>query len=281
MAGKTFDQCYWFHYDTYEDISLYEVGSFKCPPSYGYGPIIRETYILHYVFSGKGKLCLEGKEYPISSRQIFVIPAGLASYYEADYQNPWNYIWIRFHGSKAKELLEAAGITGSSPVFTSSGSTEEIERCLLDILQHYQKEYTSIGNVYRLFQEILDLSCAKQKEPSARNDGPEYYVQNALNYIKQKYSEPIQIQELAEYCGLNRSYLARIFKQATGRSPQEYLISHRINKAKQLLSQKQLSIQYIAYSVGYNDPFTFSRLFKRETGLSPSAYRKQQTALSK
>lgn len=274
MPGKTFDQCYWFHYDSYEDISLYEVGSFQCPPSYGYGPIIRETYILHYIFRGKGTLWLEEKEYKIHEHQIFVIPAGLVSRYKADEEEPWDYIWIRFHGIKAQELLKKAGITVHTPVYTPAGSTEGIERCLLDILKHYKKEYASIGNVFHLFQQMIDLSETPLKQSGAKSENPDFHIQNALNYIRQRYSEPVRIQELARHCGLNRSYLARIFKQAMGCSPQEYLIAYRIGKARQLLSSERISIQNIAYSVGYNDPYTFSRLFKRETGLSPSAYRR-------
>ena len=55
--------------------------------------------------------------------------------------------------------------------------------------------------------------------------------------------------------------------------PQEYLIFYRVKKAKQLLKDPDLPIQHIAYSVGYNDPFAFSKVFKKETGISPSQYR--------
>ena len=89
------------------------------------------------------------------------------------------------------------------------------------------------------------------------------YIQNTICFIRQKYSDPIRIQDIADYCGLNRSYLTRLFKHATGYTPQEYLAQYRINQAKQLLKESSMSIQHIAYCVGYNDAFTFSKLFKR------------------
>lgn len=96
-----------------------------------------------------------------------------------------------------------------------------------------------------------------------------------MNFISEKYAEPIKISDIANYCGLNRSYLTRIFKYATNDTPQEYLIHYRINKARELLTTTDLPIQHIARSVGYLDPFAFSKLFKKKTGLSPTDYRKK------
>lgn len=271
MAEKTFDECYWFHYDSSQDISLYEVGSFRCPPSYGYGPIIRDTHIMHYVVKGKGKLCYHGKEYPVYARQIFVIRSGDVSYYEADNEEPWEYIWIRFQGSLSDRLLRKAGITTDEPVFSVGSYSERFEKHLRYILHHYTREYDAIGTVYRLFQEMTDAACAGSKQKNVRKASE--YVQQVLDYIQQKYAEPISIQEISDYCCLNHSYLCRIFQIHTGESPQQYLQAFRMQKAEQLLIQSSLSVQEVAFSVGYSDPFTFSKAFKRLTGVSPSAYR--------
>lgn len=271
MAEKTFDECYWFDYDSYQDIRLYEVGSFRCPPSYGYGPIIRNTHILHYIAAGKGKLQYGGKEYSISAKQIFVIPEGAVSYYEADQKEPWEYLWIRFHGPISDVLLQKAGITTDAPVFSTGRCSEAVEGLLRHLLRCYMQEYDAIGTVYKLFQQLIEASL-----PEPCKDAPErtaVYVQKVLNYIHQKYAEPISIREISHYCSLNRSYLSRIFQASTGVSPQQYLQNYRIKKAKQLLLEGRQSIQTVAYSVGYNDPFAFSKAFKRLTGQSPSAYR--------
>ena len=65
------------------------------------------------------------------------------------------------------------------------------------------------------------------------------YIQTTIQFIRQKYSDPIRIQDIADYCGLNRSYLTRLFKHATGYTPQEYLAQYRINQAKQLLEENE------------------------------------------
>ena len=124
-----------------------------------------------------------------------------------------------------------------------------------------------------MFQILIDTS-SRRLAPNEAN-GQLNYIRNVINYIQKKYADPIHIQDIADYCGLDRSYLSKLFKNATNYSPQEYLIYVRMNKAKNLLRNEDLSIQNIAYSVGYSDPFAFSKIFKREVGISPSGYREK------
>ena len=114
MTTKHYDECYFVNYDSYDDLNFYEVGCQKCPPGYSFGPIIRDNYVLHYVLSGEGKLYLNDKEYPVSEKQVFVLPPNFLVYYKGSKQNPWNYIWIHFNGKKAIDLLSQAGITSES-----------------------------------------------------------------------------------------------------------------------------------------------------------------------
>ena len=90
---------------------------------------------------------------------------------------------------------------------------------------------------------------------------------------KEKYSEPITVDEIAGACGPNRSYLTRIFKHATGYTPQSYLLTYRMKKASALLKDSNESIANIAFLVGYSDAYTFSKAFKRCKELSPTEYR--------
>ncbi|UUZ97575.1 AraC family transcriptional regulator [Paenibacillus sp. P25] len=80
------------------------------------------------------------------------------------------------------------------------------------------------------------------------------YVQKALEYIETNYSHSMSVESMADQIGLSRKYLARRFKEATGRTPQDFLVQYRISKAADLLSEPSLSVSEIAYSVGYRDP---------------------------
>ena len=99
------------------------------------------------------------------------------------------------------------------------------------------------------------------------------YVEEALKYIEANYSEAVTIQDLANWLGLERTYLYRLFKSMVGMSPQAYLLDVRIRQACTLLTHSDLTITNIACSVGYEDSLYFSRLFHRKKGQTPSQYR--------
>jgi YesN/AraC family two-component response regulator len=94
-------------------------------------------------------------------------------------------------------------------------------------------------------------------------------------YIKNHYeSNQLDLNALAEQMGYNPSYLSRIYKQRFGHSPSKYLLSLQIQKAENLLAHHpELSVQQVGLEVGYTDQVYFSRLFKKQTGMSPSEYR--------
>ena len=66
------DGVWWLNYSQYEDLRLYEVGIQRCAPSYSFGPIIRDRYILHYVFEGEGVLRIDDKEFKVKSNSFFL-----------------------------------------------------------------------------------------------------------------------------------------------------------------------------------------------------------------
>lgn len=272
MAGQ-YEAIHWIGCSSYEDMQFYEIGHQKCTPEYSFGPIIRDRYVLHYVVSGKGKLFLEEEEYEVSEGQAFVIPSGVPAYYQADKETPWYYIWIQFNGPKSAELLERAEVSVKEPVFTFGDEGKNVRKCLMEIVDRHDEEYFCMGKLYEFFQIMVNTS-AKMDIKKVGSDSAQQYVRRVTEYINEKYSEPIRIQEIADYCGLDRSYLGKVFKADTGYTPQEYLLLVRMQKAKALLETSDMPVKHVGYSVGYSDPLAFSKAFKLETGISPREYRK-------
>ncbi len=110
--------------------------------------------------------------------------------------------------------------------------------------------------------EALSLRC------------PEDPLVNSIRaYISENFHSNITVNEIANHFHFTVSYLVKIFRVATGQTPLQYLIYLRINEAKRLLMQRSdLSVSEIGQAVGYDDPHYFSRIFKKQTGISPSAY---------
>lgn len=265
------DFCKFINYEDSDDFYLYEVGRNKCEPLYSYEHFVKNRIILHFVIKGKGILRINNRVYDIHKHQIFLIPDNIRAFYQADAEDPWEYIWVHIGGPKIPTILKEAGLTPEHPVYTPRESAKEIEGLIMDLLKHYKRQYYCVGTLYRICDYMIkDSSALQEKE----GNNTLLYVKNVINYIQLKYSEPIKIDNIAMSLGLNRSYLTRLFKEATGYSLQEYLLTYRMKMAAKMLTEDSASVAAVSSSVGYNDTFTFSKAFKRHFGCSPSDYRK-------
>jgi len=93
--------------------------------------------------------------------------------------------------------------------------------------------------------------------------------------IENGYSRKLGAEDIASAVGLDRTYLSSLFKNAYGVPLQTFLLQYRMRRARELLRNPSLSVSDVARSVGYPDPFLFSKMFKRVCGVSPTAYREQ------
>jgi two-component system, response regulator YesN len=104
--------------------------------------------------------------------------------------------------------------------------------------------------------------------------GEEDLVKAIKVYLQENYRRPYSLERLAATFGCKTAYLLRLFNKITGSTPTQELIKLRVEKAKRLLvGHPNLEIKQVSSAVGYDDPLYFSRLFKRETGLAPTAFR--------
>lgn len=269
---KTFDTSDFVNYDSSSELCLYEVGTQKCIKSYSFGPCVRARCIFHYVFSGKGTLIINGKTHVITAHQGFLIPANVSAYYQADSIDPWSYEWIHIGGNRITDFFKQAGLSAEQPVFIPTDGINEIENILNELTHHLDREYYCIGKIYELFDLIVRYSSTKITYHISKKL---QYIKSIINYIEVKYSEPINVEHIAHCFGFDRSYLTKLFKEATGQTLQEYLLAYRMKQACKMLEQSLHPVQYIAYAVGYGDAFTFSKAFKRYMGSSPTEYQRE------
>ena len=89
-----------------------------------------------------------------------------------------------------------------------------------------------------------------------------YAIRSYYGFIESNYSQKITIQDIAAFVGLDRTYLSSLFKAKYGSSLQSFLVEYRMKRATELLASPELSISDISRSVGYTDPFIFSKMFK-------------------
>jgi AraC-like DNA-binding protein len=270
-APSGYDFCAFLDYNSSNDFELYEIGNYKCPPGYSYGPVIRSRSIFHYVYSGTGILRIGDKEFPVYPGQAFYIPAGEKAFYQADQDDPWTYYWHHVSGPMILDVTASAGITVDNPIFCPTGEIDIMENIINSITANHDREYYCIGKLYELSDYMISHSPNAVKY---QKNIQLSYVQKIIRFIQLKYSEPIQVSDIANMLSLNRSHMTRLFKKATGTTIQEYLISYRMKVAMKMMEDPICPINHISFAVGYNDVFTFSKAFKQHVGVSPSDYRK-------
>lgn len=100
----------------------------------------------------------------------------------------------------------------------------------------------------------------------------EKHIDEMKEYIFENYTKKINIEDVSKHVGLNPDYLGKLFKKVEGYTFTDYIIHLRMEKAKELLGNRQLTIKEISYMVGYSDPNYFSRAFKKYVGVSPNRY---------
>ena len=265
--------------DKDRDLYLIMCGIEQCLPGKEAGPDTRRGYHLHAVIAGKGRLRIAGKEYAIHAGQMFLTVPGEVMWYQADREQPWYYCWTTYGGSRAGEYLASAGFTEGVYVQDCKIDVHRFLAVSQEMLSKPQLNYSS--ELFRAGLAFQFLSLAVESyEGENRQAG--YYSQlsvddcidYAIKYIHNNYAN-VRIQEVARYVNLNRTYFTELFRKRMMQSPQEYLMKVRMERGCELLRTTELPIQMIAASIGYENPLTFSKMFKMRYGISPSLYRTQ------
>lgn len=262
------------------DLFLVHCGIQKCSKGYTYDHKIPNEYHLHFILDGAGTLIVGEKQYDLKNDDIFLIPKGIPIRYYADYETPWEYMWITFDGEMAKAYLSYAGLSAGTPAIHSQIPTQVYMPMIQKILDLNQltfvNEIRRVGYLYEILSTLIEMQSSLKKSRKKQYDySIDTYVEYALQYIKSHYDH-ITVQNIADYIGINRSYLTAIFKKKLHVSPKEYLMRYKLNIAANQLTETSLSIQEIAAAIGYDNPFTFSKIFKQEYGMSPRHYREKK-----
>lgn len=270
-----------FSSENFLDLTIYQYGWEQCTPLHSFGPFIRNHYLFHYIVTGRGFLNSNGpdgatRRYELEAGQGFLLSPGQVNTYCADKRDPWKYVWVEFDGLRAAESLDKAGLSIAQPVFLplSAETGERVGEELLYIATHANLgPLNLIGHLYLFMDALIAASASRQEtKPSQLRD---FYIQEAINYIKHNYYRELTVEEIADVCKLNRSYFSKIFKEFAGCAPQEFIIRLRLSKAADLMKLSNDSIGEIAAKCGYPNQLHFSRAFRKRYGISPREWRSQ------
>lgn len=250
-------------------------GISKTLPFHSFGPAIRQNYILHIVMEGKGTYQVKNQHYQLKKGDVFLIRPGDSTFYLADGEEPWMYCWLSFSGAAAEEIIHRS-LFGADQYTMVSSDIQKYINVILDCLPYKEEtaanELHLIEMTYRFLAVLLEdggkihLGDNKKYSPLAVA---------AVEYIEGHYAKELTVEGIAQHLAVNRSHLSRVFRNHMEISIKEYILGVRINRAAFLLSSTEDSVEKIAEKVGFNSLVVFSRMFKKLTGETATAYRKR------
>ena len=219
--------------------------------------------LLIYCLEGAGTYTLGETIFEIRNGDIFYVPAHFTHGYASDPVIGWNIKWLHFCGSYAENLIRVAGFSAVQPVRkigvggAVSKSFDNLFRVLADKKINY-----SIDAAHAFLGILVELMKISGSRDSKRD------LTETISM------ESVDLASAAKKAGYSKFHFSRLFKKTTGVSPWTYALGLKIDRAKEMLMNSDVSVKEVSLSVGINDPNYFSRLFAKHAGMPPGRYRK-------
>ena len=255
--------------EDFTELSIYNCGKRLRNLNHHYGPATTNYFLLVYVKEGSATLLSHKDKVQLIPGDLLVMFPNAEVHYVADKDVPWTISWVGVHGTLVQGFMDKMGISAISPVYNVK-NRYAIENLFEKIYNlSYSRGYSDKIAVTGLLYEFFSVLLSETKNIPTKD-----YPSEVMNIIRKNFDKDISVDEIATRLSINKSYLARIFKEKYNTSIKDFLINIRIKRAKELLADENATILKVSNSIGYTDPLYFSRIFKKKTGISPSLYRK-------
>lgn len=235
----------------------------------------RKDFQLLYIAAGKAHFHFGDEEKIVTAGHMVLYRPKEPQKYEYYGEDQTEVYWVHFTGGNVTNLLRSYGLTEDKKVFYCGSGLEyqNIFRTMIYELQMCKDSYPEMLEMY-LRQIFIMLQRYFKSSSKTDNSRVVEEIDQATEYFNAHYNEDISIEEYAENNHVSISWFIRNFKQYTGSTPMQYILSKRIYNAEILLQNPAYNVTEISQIVGYDNPLYFSRIFKKVKGLSPSEYRK-------
>ena len=232
-------------------------------------------FILIYCRSGSGRFDIDGHGGTLSPSQALLIPRGRPHSYTADERRPWSILWVHFSGEDAAlygDLLPR----GQHVLPVARPAGERAARLFRDCFRAFAGGFTPATLLYAsqaLRHLLATLFFDNTAFTASARAAGQPRIDESILFMSRLVAEGLSLKDLARHAGLSAGYYSTLFKTHTGFSPIEYYNRLRIQAACRLLDTTTRPIHVVAENVGYEDPYYFSRAFRRIMGVAPRSYR--------
>ncbi len=267
---------------------LYQIGDLSCANAY-IGPVhLQNCYEISYIMAGVGQFVCDNVEYPVRQGDVFINRLGEEHYTKSSAYDPLRFFYVGF-------------LFSSNPVIQREYADvirlfEQRERPVIQDRFHISSTFLSMFNEFLSDSPLKELvvdSCLQQlvcmtyrdfisaektvyAQKNKRNN-VDSVLYEIINYVDLNIQTIRHLSDISRHLGYSYSYISSVFSEEMGMTLKVYVDNKKIEYAKSLL-YKGAVITDVAEAMGYDSVHTFSRVFKRKTGMSPTVYRTQQGA---
>ncbi|MBQ2923516.1 MAG: AraC family transcriptional regulator [Tyzzerella sp.] len=235
----------------------------------------RLDFQLLYIASGKAHFHFGNEEHIVTAGHMVLYRPKEPQKYEYYGEDQTQVYWVHFTGGNVTNILRSYNLTDDKKVFYC-GSGLEYQNLFRNMIYELQMCKENYAEMLEMYLRQIFIMLQRYFISASRTDNARVVeeIDKATAYFNEHYSEDISIDEYAENNHFSVSWFIRNFKQCTGSTPMQYILSKRIYNAEILLQNPSYNVTEISRIVGYDNPLYFSRIFKKTKGLSPSEYRK-------
>ena len=256
VAGETYPDPYYYIARDKEQLAFNE---YYCNTG---------VYILEYVKSGKGYIECEGKKHEVTAGDFYLITPSAPHCYYSDSKDPFNKLFLNLDGTLVSSMVKGIRIT--SPVtILHKDISKEIEY-IHSLLTREDLSRSEILD--RVAVSVCEILLYLKPQPKSKITTSNFAA-DIRQYINENISSDIDLETICKYFYISKSNLISMFSQEFGQTPHKYIIEKRIEIAKKLLSNDDLTIAEVGHRVGFGGEKYFYSVFKKVTSMSPGIYR--------
>ena len=258
-----------FHESTEQEPVVIECFGITNPDTnYTVGREKSHNYVLEYVEEGIGYVEIDGEKFTVKAGDTYLLYPNTKQKYYSDKEHPMKKYWVNFIGTDIDRILDALKIKGVHyfpkcnlmGYFIQLYSLDEIFVSSIDF------SYFALSTITSMFVEMKKSLVNKEDE----ND----IAVKIKEIIDAHISENIKVLDICDELMLSKTFVIKTFKDKYHVTPNQYKLNRKMEIARNMLMNENISIKQIAISLGFIDQYHFANSFKKHHNMYPSEYRK-------
>ncbi|MFT3783845.1 MAG: helix-turn-helix domain-containing protein [Nibricoccus sp.] len=233
------------------------------------------THLVIACLHGRGWIRAASRTQPVGAGDLVWLRANEPHAYGSDREDPWTISWAHFRGDECTHWRKLLGWASDEETEIGHVAPHQLAELKLEHVYAALELGYALPQLLSAAIALRSFFCAAMQLTSANRPTPS--TAERINAVQEKLREscalPFRLEEIAAAANLSVPHFSELFRRQTGYAPIDYLIRQRIQRACLLLDTTEHPIGDIATQVGYNDPYYFTRSFRRVMGCSPRAYR--------